>query len=149
MGYPQEPLDAAHAFLLAEPTTQATLRRTVSTAYYALFHLLIEDTCKLWAPTEHRGRLSRQFDHKRMKEASASRSKNCEPGTDLYIVSKTFVYLQQKRHEADYDLGLSISPLDAAVDLASADVAFQSWDRIRGDGAAHDYLFSLLFRDRS
>ena len=118
MGYPQELLDAAHAFLLAEPTTQATLRRTVSTAYYALFHLLIEDTCKLWAPTEHRGRLSRQFDHKRMKEASASRSKNCEPGTDLYVVSKTFV-------------------------------AFQSWDRISGDGGARDYLFSLLFRDRS
>ena len=27
---------------------QASLRRAVSTAYYALFHFLIYETCKLW-----------------------------------------------------------------------------------------------------
>ena len=43
MGYPEDLLDAARAFFSVVPATNATLRRTVSTAYYALFHLLIED----------------------------------------------------------------------------------------------------------
>jgi hypothetical protein len=43
MGYPLDLPDAADSFLRTEPITQAILRRTVSTAYYALFHLLIED----------------------------------------------------------------------------------------------------------
>jgi hypothetical protein len=96
MGYPEDLLDAARAFFSVEPATHATLRRTVSTAYYALFHLLIEDACRLWDEPDHRGKLSRHFDHKRMREASASRAKTCATGTDLHIVSNTFVFLQQK-----------------------------------------------------
>jgi hypothetical protein len=84
-----------------------------------------------------------------MKDASASRAKACEVGTDLFVVSNTFVYLQQKRHEADYDLALVVSPLDAAVDFGAAVVAFQSWERIKNEPAAQEYLFSLLFRDKS
>jgi hypothetical protein len=148
MGYPQDLLEAAHSFLLVEPPTQATLRRTVSTAYYALFHLLIEDACRLWREPDHRGRLSRQCDHKRMREASASRASACETGTDLWVVSHTFVFLQQQRHAADYDLALIVSPLDVAVYLGTAQLAFRSWSRIREDSPARDYLFSLLFRDR-
>src|SRR5665213_3685953 len=58
-------------FLSTEPATQATLRRTVSTAYYALFHLLVEDACQLWAQATHRGKLSRQFEHRRMNLETA------------------------------------------------------------------------------
>lgn len=121
MGYPHDLLAAAHSFRAVESETQATLRRSLSTAYYALFHLLIEDACTLWIEPAHRSRLSRQFDHRRMKDASALRARSCEEGTDLRV----------------------------ADDLAAADSAFQSWARIREDGSARDYLFSLLFRDRS
>ncbi len=148
MGYPQDLLEAAQSFLWVEPTTQATLRRTVSTAYYALFHLLIEDACRLWGEPDHRGRLSRHFDHRRMREASSARAKASETGTDIWVVSDRFVFLQQQRHEADYDLALIVSPLDVAVCLAAARLAFESWSRIREEPTARDYLFSLLFRDK-
>jgi hypothetical protein len=149
MGYPHDLLEAAHSFLLVEPLTQAILRRTVSTAYYALFHLLIEDACGLWGEPDHRGRLSRQFDHKRMKEASAATAKTCVKGTELWVVSNTFVFLQHQRHEADYNLARIVSPLDVVECLGGARVAFQSWSRIREQPPARDYLFALLFRDKS
>jgi len=66
VGYPRDLLEVAHKLLWAEPETQATLRRAVSTAYYALFHLLIEAACKNWAQPQQRGNLARQFDHKRI-----------------------------------------------------------------------------------
>ena len=48
---------------------QASLRRAVSTAYYALFHLLIGETVKNWKRSSERNTLSRMFDHDTMKKA--------------------------------------------------------------------------------
>ena len=61
----------------SEPN-QANVRRAVSSAYYALFHLLIRDAILNWKHPSHRSRLARTFDHKRMKEASTAFLK--EPG---------------------------------------------------------------------
>ena len=54
---------------------QASLRRAISTAYYALFHLLIHEatsrmTLRGVDRTAHRRALSRAFDHGAMKKAS-------------------------------------------------------------------------------
>jgi len=51
--------------------SQASLRRAVSTAYYALFHLLIEDAAQRWqgSPEAHTG-LQRAFSHGPMKNTS-------------------------------------------------------------------------------
>ena len=148
MGYPRELLGAAWAIATQAAEDQALRRRAVSTAYYALFHLLIEDACANWAQTDQRTKLGRQFDHRRMKEASASTAKRTPTGTDLFVVSNSFVHLQEKRHKADYDLTGSFSDLDVAVDLSAAELAFQSWERIKQQPLAQDYLFSLLFKDR-
>ena len=48
----------------------------------------------------------------------------------------------------DYDLGLTVSPLDVTVYIEAVDLAFRSWGRVREQPDARDYLFSLLFRDR-
>src|SRR5579864_8426292 len=46
----------------------ADLRRGVSTAYYALFHLLVhEATTRLVAPVALRPRVARSFDHRVMR----------------------------------------------------------------------------------
>jgi len=50
--------------------SEANLRRAVSSAYCALFHLLIRDAVSNWKHAEHHARLARAFDHKRMKDAS-------------------------------------------------------------------------------
>ncbi len=154
MGYPRDLLDAAWAIANSAPENQAHLRRAVSTAYYALFHLLIEEACVNWANADQRNRLARQFDHKRMKDASVLAARRSGPGSDLFAVGNTFSDLQENRREADYDLAGSFSITDVMADLASVEFAFQAWERIREHDAAQDYLFSLLFfsllfKDRS
>jgi len=51
--------------------TQAELRRAVSTAYYALFHLLVSETTLNWSRDNSRNALGRMFDHGLMKRVSS------------------------------------------------------------------------------
>jgi hypothetical protein len=48
---------------------QSSLRRAVSPAYYALFHLLIADFVLNWKRPDQRERLGRMFEHNKMKQA--------------------------------------------------------------------------------
>ncbi len=41
--------------------------RAVSTAYYALFHLLIDEAVGNWSIARQRSTLARTFEHKEMK----------------------------------------------------------------------------------
>jgi hypothetical protein len=49
---------------------QASLRRAVSTAYYALFHMLIGEATLNWKRVDQRDLLARFFEHGKMKTAS-------------------------------------------------------------------------------
>jgi hypothetical protein len=97
-----------------ENPAQADLRRAVSSAYYALFHLLIHEACLNWSYDESRPGLARMFDHGVMKRVSNQvndASRRSYTGVDpavvgkLRFVAQTFIRLQEKRHESDYDLG--------------------------------------------
>jgi len=57
----------------SEARRQANLRRSVSTAYYALFHLLISEATLNWARPELRPMLGRLFDHGPMCSASENK----------------------------------------------------------------------------
>jgi hypothetical protein len=154
MSYPQELFDSALALHQINPETQATLRRAVSTGYYALFHFLIEEACKNWARPEQRSALARAFDHKRMFDASNGRVtkyKNAANGSaefHLYSVAYAFCQLQQKRHQADYDLSSTLATSSVELALGSVADAFISWNAIQHDQIAQDFLFSLLFKER-
>src|SRR5580658_2786348 len=97
---------------LGEPQ-QAFFRRSISTAYYALFHLLVQDAVQNWAGSSTaRFGLERKFEHKTMKEVSNSVLRSSWRGwstppqgvpVELQIVAKTFVNLQDARQQADYD----------------------------------------------
>jgi len=56
MPYPDHLLEQAHHLAKRERNRprQASLRRAVSTAYYALFHLLISEAASNWKRVEHR-----------------------------------------------------------------------------------------------
>lgn len=150
----QELFDSALALYQINPKTQATLRRAVSTSYYALFHFLIEEACKNWTRPEQRPALARVFEHKRMLDASNSRVaryKNAASGSaefHLYSVAYAFCQLQQKRHHADYDLSSTLATSNVELALDSVAEAFTSWSAIQHDQIAQDYLFSLLFKER-
>lgn len=136
---------------------QASLRRAVSTSYYALFHLLISEACSNWNRVALRAALGRGFDHNVMKAASNRLEnttrypfKNEDPKVvaDLRRVAKSFAELQEKRHTADYDNTTTWSRTDALDQVESAKEAFAIWKRIRNQDVAQQYLVSLLVKKR-
>jgi len=57
--------------------------------------------------------------------------------------------LQQARHDADYNLEELLDPADALAMVNRANSTFISWEMTRDSEIAKDYLFSLLFKDKS
>lgn len=72
MAFHDDLLQQAIQLINKEPKNpkQASLRRALSTAYYALFHLLINESVSNWRKADLRAALGRAFDHNTMKSAS-------------------------------------------------------------------------------
>ncbi len=129
---------------------QASLRRAVSTACYALFHLLIDEAVGNWGVARQRSVLARTFDHGKMKSICEDHVKTFyisgQPisGVQLKNIAHTFVQLQENRHTADYDNAFvwSRTSAIAAIDLVSE--AFSGWKSIRTQDTAQDYLLQLF-----
>jgi uncharacterized protein (UPF0332 family) len=136
---------------------QASLRRAVSTAYYALFHLLISEAVANWNRVNLRAALGRAFDHNTMKAAS-NRLKDSRQfpfrGEDpsmvgaLKTVAETFTQLQEKRHIADYDNAAFWTRTEALSQVKSVEQAFNTWKAIRNERIAQAYLVSLMVKRR-
>jgi uncharacterized protein (UPF0332 family) len=155
MAFHHDLLGVAHDLLEKEYPKQATLHRSISTAYYAIFHLLIHEACSNWARPEHRNNLARAFEHKQMLSASEKqKAKHRDAATNsterhLFDVALSFVQLQQKRELADYDHIIELSLDQARLAVEQAEKAFRSWEAIRNEQITQDYLFSLLIKDRA
>jgi hypothetical protein len=63
-------------------------------------------------------------------------------------VANAFVDLQDERHTADYDNSTVWDPTEALKDVDSAAEAFATWQLIRNETIAQDYLVSLLIKPR-
>ncbi len=155
MAYHDDLLRLASDLSLKHGATQAELRRAVSTAYYALFHLLVSETTLNWNRDSSRNALGRMFDHGMMKRVSDRvATKTPFAGEDpiavsgLRLVAKAFVDLQDWRHIADYDNGTFWNPLEAINAVARAESAFVAWNDIKHQNIAQEYLVSLLIRPR-
>jgi len=153
MAYAEDLLKQAFLLLDKEPKrpSQASLRRSVSTAYYALFHLLIQEASLNWSRLETRDYLARAFDHKTMRDASSraengtyDRSVNPAVVKKLRSVAKAFRELQQQRHLADYSNAKKWDRQKASAPVTQAQTAFQDWKSIRNEYVAQKYLVSLL-----
>jgi uncharacterized protein (UPF0332 family) len=162
MPLPDDLLVQAHHLANREPKKprQASLRRSASTAYYALFHLLISEATLNWRRVDQRPLLARFFEHGKMKTASDKQRGECNrffnskppptPGPELdsmhhlHRVADTFFEAQQQRHTADYDNARQWTRTEAVRLIAKVDSAFLSWRAIRDDPAAQAYLISLL-----
>jgi uncharacterized protein (UPF0332 family) len=135
---------------------QASLRRAISSAYYALFHLLIhEATLRVRGNPGLRQKFSRSFDHASMKSASnafvnarpahlAALTSGLPIPLPLRTLAATFVVLQEARHEADYNVAARFTRVDAENLVWRTQQAFHDWQAIRMDGAAQMYLAALL-----
>ena len=158
MEYADELLHLALESVHPANASQACLRRSVSTAYYALFHLLIAEAARNWAQPELRPVLGRVFEHGKMKAASADISRALEgirkrslltqSSTHLLAVVDAFIRLQNERHSADYDTGKDWNRADVITLIKVASEAFASWKVIRDEPEAQAYLVSLFGKRR-
>lgn len=144
------------------PHEQARLRRAVSTAYYALFHLLVMETANNWGQTESRAAFARLLEHGKMKsvcekkiadvnrrlKTQQTEQSNLEVELELQIVATAFRDLYQNRSDADYDTAKDWTQIDALAVLEQAESAFKKWRLVRNTPEAQRFLFSFLAKDR-
>ncbi len=155
MAYHDDLLAQALQLVHATPASQLTLRRSVSAAYYAVFHYLIAEATSNWSNAPLRTALGRAYDHGIMKTAS-NRILNAkdfpyigeDPAvvTNLRFVARTFSQLQEDRHFADYNLTKDLDPVEALTQVKSAEKIFNIWPTIRTEHIAQAYLVSLLVK---
>jgi uncharacterized protein (UPF0332 family) len=158
MSLAKDLLDQANRLARREKSKpkQASLRRAVSTAYYALFHLLIAEATGNWKRTDQRAKLARAFEHGRMKQASIKTLGQIKAPSDnlsrqdpqkvskLNTVADASTRLQDFRNKADCDNSFTLTPIEALRQIALASDAFASWHSIRKETVAQDYLLALL-----
>lgn len=124
---------------------QANLRRAVSTAYYALFHHLVDDGVasvanRSRAAAARRQLVSRKFERATMYRASRgitsgapwSQAAQASFPPEILVVADAFVLLQEERHHADYGLEPPLTRARAIRAVELAEGAFEAWQRIRG-----------------
>lgn len=130
---------------------QSSMRRAVSTAYYAVFHLLVEDFVGDWPFEGQRARLGRMFDHRKMRDAGFTPNDKQNPtATEAAIVDiKTaFGQLQANRNRADYDLSWNIVASNVTDAITLAEGTFAKWRSIRTEDVARHHLLSMFGANR-
>jgi hypothetical protein len=139
---------------------EAELRRAVSTAYYALFHLLVDDgTNRIVAVASIRSRVARTFDHKLMKLVCQEYVKLKPDSTGKYTLpsghdvpaeivnlASTFVALQEARHQADYNTGTPVTHLQAETEVGRVEQSFADWHLVQAHPATDTFLAELWCR---
>jgi hypothetical protein len=150
---------------------QASLRRAVSAAYYALFDLLIADGARRLAPTKPPGLrllVQRAFSHGEMRnvcrgfaEGHRAAINDKQPGQPppatrqlitlpldpaLFAVVQAFVDLQEARNEADYNLTKQWNRLDVLNRVQTARQAFADWAAVRNTSNATALMAALLLQ---
>jgi uncharacterized protein (UPF0332 family) len=145
-----------------EPTRprQASLRRAISTAYCALFHMLINDgALKLVpnSPVRLRDQAQRAFTHGEMRSACEVFSRSSKTYSHLLVppleselqsVAAAFVELQQLRHAADYDLSQTFDRVSVLEAIELAKTAMTDWNKIRNTPNTNVFLAALLLHSR-
>lgn len=138
---------------------QAHLRRAISTAYYALFHFLVDQACQSVVGTSpgvkaQRQLLARTFAHSEMQSAAKSFGGGNLPKPVPNTLSKVprpvcemadlFVKAQERRHAADYDLAESFTREGTLKMIEEIEAALKSWKKASNHPMAKLFLVSLL-----
>ena len=141
------------------PVVEAELRRGVSTAYYALFHLLIhEATTRIVTDAALRARIGRSFDHGPMKRVCEEYStanfvnglwtvkSGAVIAPQLKDVGSAFVSLQEARIDADYNTVQLLGYAQAESHVTTAENAFQNWVACQADASCGVFLTELFLK---
>ncbi len=152
MSYAADLLKQATTLAILDPNrpNQANLRRSISSAYYAAFHLLIDAAARQFVRGSRgleREAVRRAVTHDDMKHVCAAPKTwwPIEPvAPDLATVMRSFVVLQEARHAADYSLASPVTRAEALRLIAVTSELFEAWARVKDDPAARAFLVALV-----
>jgi len=166
MSLHDELLNTARSLVRVPSPTDGDLRRAISTAYYALFHRLVDAAVNHLLPThadDQRAGLGRAFEHTKMRDicqrvGTLAKQPNPTPNppsarilgskipVELRNIAACFVELQQRRSEADYD---RVSPLPNSFKVAQdaikqVETAFADWTQFEASEPVLAQAFLVL-----
>jgi hypothetical protein len=157
MPYPDDLL--VQAYHLAEldrgKPKQANLRRAISSAYSALFHLLLTDVGRNWKISHQRDAFVRIIEHGKMKaaakriaqvceKAAGGRGQQAEPAKRLAHVLEIFERAQSLRLLADYDACRLWVRVEVQEVLDQIGKAFANWKHVRDTRLAQEFLLAMF-----
>lgn len=160
---PEHLLEQARHLARRERTRprQASLRRAISTAYYALFHFLLREAVRQIGPNlseENYNRVYRWFDHGNMYRVARAFSEEVVRNSKEILVPRNsrgvrfialaFADLQEMRHAADYDPGAVFQRDDVRGNLDRVGTVFLLWPVIRKSPETSALLLSLLLWEK-
>ncbi len=139
-------------------TEQADARRSISAAYYSVFHLLTDAaaTMLIAGPGREnlRAYLRRAFVHADMLDvAKAFAAGNLGPryphgswqlSSSIKKIAAAFRDLQDARHRADYDVSIDITEEEVVLAITFATTAHALWYQERNTEAAQLFLVAML-----
>ena len=154
---PSDLLGTAHVLLSSAggKPTEASLRRAVSSAYYALFHCLARECADLLIGGDGSDRSNaawrqayRALEHGSAKTKCRKREMIAKFPVEIRGFAKTFADLQETRHSADYDPFAQFNGLDVGTDIAAAEAAIAEF---RSAPVKHRRAFCayVLLKDRN
>lgn len=163
---PQDLLDQAKRLIGSAPgAVEADLRRGISAAYYALFHLLIQETMSsVVIDPSFRPKVARALQHGSMRNVCDKYNPANQHAQGQYIaqaghgfpqqiitpelrqVAATFIALHSAREMADYDDSVTVQHTDAFALVQQAETAFQAWLTAQAHPSGITFLQELLCR---
>ena len=136
---------------------QASLRRAISAAYYAVFHLIHAEAADILAAKLSPGRkagIQRWFSHSETKKVcqiflasgfpKPASLAGLELSPALRVVAQNFARLQEAGHKADYDLSTSWTRLSALQQVNLANDVLAAWQTPRGTEEANIFILALV-----
>lgn len=146
-------LEAARGMteLSARRPTQVSLRRAVSTAYYAMFHCLASAAANVLvgrgrSPAWHR--VYRALEHGMARSACENKRALEALPPEVRGFADTFVMLQKARQRADYALDKGVyRKSDVLGDIASAATAISQFEQA-DTRHRREFATQMLFRQR-
>ena len=137
---------------------QASLRRAVSTCYYALFWLLADGCTRLLLAKDVRAQAQRMLDHAALRRTAqhiVQQQRLPAPWDDawdarnpaaghLSLVAEAVLRLQEMRNLADYEPFAWFARSDALRTVEHTEEAFAAWREALAVGRANVQAMSLL-----
>jgi uncharacterized protein (UPF0332 family) len=149
--------EAKRMLAYASPPAEVTLRRAISTAYYAVFHLLLHECVRATVQAHAFEYVERSVEHKTIREKCEQwinrkydkfvQGKLSGGGVEpeLLTVFDAFMQLHAAREDADYNMTKAANEPDAKSKVALAVTAFQEWNKVRSTDNAKLFLTVVLF----